>query len=127
MYKTRFSNPHGLDVLNNYSCCDDVLLMCKEAMKCEKVRKIVCTTNHQGMFKFFKDGKVICKPVTWNNTHKLLGKEGVYGIKTGITNKAGGCLSTVYQSDSEECFVIVLGCQSTEDRFRDTSILMKWA
>ena len=29
MFKTRFSNPHGLDVLNNYSCCDDVLIMSK--------------------------------------------------------------------------------------------------
>ena len=33
MFKTRFGNPHGLDHLNNYSCCDDVLLMSKEAMK----------------------------------------------------------------------------------------------
>ena len=32
MYKTRFANPHGLDHINNYSCCEDVYLMCKEAM-----------------------------------------------------------------------------------------------
>ena len=29
MYKTRFSNPHGLDTANHYSCCDDVLIMSK--------------------------------------------------------------------------------------------------
>jgi len=29
MNKTRFANPHGLDHINNYSCCEDILLMCK--------------------------------------------------------------------------------------------------
>lgn len=27
MLKTRFSNSHGMDMLNNYSCCDDILTM----------------------------------------------------------------------------------------------------
>ena len=43
MYKTHFGNPHGLDHAANYSCCDDVLIMSKEAMKIEKIRKIVAT------------------------------------------------------------------------------------
>ena len=33
MHKTHFGNPHGLDHVANYSCCDDVLIMSKEAMK----------------------------------------------------------------------------------------------
>ena len=33
MSKTRFANPHGLDHINNYSCCEDVYTMCREAMK----------------------------------------------------------------------------------------------
>lgn len=29
MAKTRFGNVHGLDHANNYSCCEDVLIMSK--------------------------------------------------------------------------------------------------
>ena len=35
MHKTRFSNPHGLDMINNYSCCEDVLIMSQEGLKCQ--------------------------------------------------------------------------------------------
>ncbi len=29
MNRTRFANPHGLDHMHNYSCCEDIVLMCK--------------------------------------------------------------------------------------------------
>ena len=29
MTKSKFANPHGLDHPNNYSCCEDILIMCK--------------------------------------------------------------------------------------------------
>lgn len=54
MFKTKFANPHGLDHVNNYSCCEDVYLMCVEAMKIELFRKIVKTVTHKAIFKFFK-------------------------------------------------------------------------
>ncbi len=101
MYKTRFANPHGLDHINNYSCCEDVYLMCKEAMNHAVFRKVVRAGTHKGTFKFFKDGKVVCKPIFWSNTNKLLEKSDVVGIKTGITNKAGGCLATAFMVDKE--------------------------
>lgn len=72
MLKTRFANPHGLDHINNYSTCEDVYLMCKEAVKNEIFQKIVKTVTHKGYFKFFKEGKVVVKPIFWTNTNKLL-------------------------------------------------------
>ena len=63
------------------------------------------TQSHKGVFKFFRDGKVVCKPVFWSNTNKLLGKNNIFGVKTGITSKAGGCLSTSFicqEEDQEE-------------------------
>jgi D-alanyl-D-alanine carboxypeptidase len=33
MNKTKFGNPHGLDHISNYSCCEDVLIMSQEGMK----------------------------------------------------------------------------------------------
>lgn len=52
--------------------------------------------SYKGTFKFFKDGKVVCKPANWSNTNKLLDKKDICGIKTGITPKAGGCLATMF-------------------------------
>jgi D-alanyl-D-alanine carboxypeptidase len=128
MLKTRFANPHGLDHINNYSCCEDIYLMCREAMQKEIFRKIVHLPTHKGTFKFFKEGKVVCKPVFWANTNKLLEKSDVTGIKTGVTAKAGGCLATSFTIDPRnEGFVIVLGSTSTESRFRDTLKIISWA
>ena len=78
------------------------------------IRKIVKAQTHKGTFKFFKEGKVVCRPAIWNNTNKLLDKPDVIGIKTGITSKAGGCLATSFMLDNRnEAFIVVLGCSST--------------
>lgn len=86
------------------------------------------TQTYKGLFKFFKEGKVVCKPVYWSNTNKLLERSNIVGVKTGITVKAGGCLSTFFTSvNDEEGIIVVLGSASQEDRFRDTLKIMKWA
>ena len=92
------------------------------------VRKIVKTVTYKGTFKFFKEGKVICKPIIWTNTNKLLQRGDITGIKTGITSKAGGCLATSFMlGNGEEGFVVVLGCNSAQARFKDTSRVISWA
>ena len=115
MSKTRFSNPHGMDMINNYSCCEDVLLMAQEGMRDPDFREIVQTKKYKGTFKNFNGGKIICKPIIWANTNKLLSRDDVIGLKTGITSKAGGCLSTTFlTSDNQEGIIITLGSSSTE-------------
>ena len=127
MTKTHFCNPHGLDQAKHYSCCDDMLVISKVAMKMEMVRKVVMTPSYKGILKYYREGKTIYKPAYWRNTQKLLGKMGVIGIKTGVTPKAGGCLSTCFKNnEGEECIIIVLGCASTEQRFTDSEMIMRW-
>jgi len=41
-------------------------------MQKEVFRKVVKTVTHKATIKFFKDGKVVCKPISWANTNKLL-------------------------------------------------------
>jgi D-alanyl-D-alanine carboxypeptidase len=36
------------------------------------------------------------RPVEWENTNKLLRREGFIGLKTGITVTAGPCLAAAY-------------------------------
>ena len=101
--------------------------MAKELMNIPVLRKIVNSPTHKGTFKFFKEGKVISKGIFWTNTNKLLEKSDVIGIKTGVTNKAGGCLSTAFTLQKGVTgFIVVLGCSSTEARFKDTLKVMSW-
>ncbi len=65
------------------------------------------------------------RTMTWNNTNKLLGKSGFYGLKTGITCNAGGCLVTYYKNVKNQNFVcVVLGSHGQEKRFSETQILI---
>ena len=52
----------------------------------------------------------------------MLVNSDVVGIKTGITNMAGGCLATCLRGNGskDEIFVVVLGAVSAEARFTDT-------
>lgn len=128
MNKTRFANPHGLDHPQNYSCCEDVYLMIVEALKDEVFRKVVRTITYKAVLKYFRDGKVFCRPIFWTNTNRLLEKSEIYGIKTGITNKAGGCLATLLlMNHLNEALIIVLGSNSAESRFKDTLKIINWA
>lgn len=54
MMKTRFANPHGLDHINNYSTCEDVFAMSKEAMRKPILRKIVKAATHKANYKVFR-------------------------------------------------------------------------
>ena len=53
------------------------------------------------------------KYVYWKNTNKLLDIPGYYGLKTGITSNAGGCLASCfeykYNYKTINYLVIVLG------------------
>lgn len=86
------------------------------------------TIKYKGTLKSFKDKKITCKPILWSNTNKLLQTNpNVVGIKTGITPKAGGCLATQFMIDDESYgFIIVLGCSSTEARFKDTQTILNY-
>lgn len=59
--------------------------------------------------------------VDWKNTNKLL-EQGWEGIKTGQTNKAGGCLVSV----RDGIFIVVLNCANGEKRFEDSLALYEW-
>lgn len=66
--------------------------------------------------------------VKWENTHKLLhSKPNEYiGIKTGITNAAGPCLSSMVRIDNRQFIIIVLACSKIGLRFKETEILKRW-
>jgi D-alanyl-D-alanine carboxypeptidase len=94
----------------------------------ELICKIVSSPRYKANFKTFKEKKIICKPIVWVNTNKLLERNNsVVGIKTGITPKAGGCLATFYKIDEKNfAYIVVLGSSTTEARFKDTQIIIDY-
>mmetsp|Transcript_21229 Transcript_21229/g.20380 ORF Transcript_21229/g.20380 Transcript_21229/m.20380 type:complete len:84 (+) Transcript_21229:1317-1568(+) len=56
----------------------------------------------------------------------MLWNKGVKGIKTGVTNTAGPCLSTCLSRGDWEFIIVVLSCKSMEARWVETNKLANW-
>lgn len=88
---TRFTNPHGMDHASPvpHSCAADIARLAIYAMGkpsftffCRQAEREVAVLSREGSRKFMV-----------KNTNKLLGTDGIDGVKTGMTTKAGGCLA----------------------------------
>ncbi len=89
---TRFVNPHGMDNVRPepHSTAADIARLSIYAMGkpgftffCSQRERTVTVQTAAGQREF-----------TIKNTNQLLGTDGIDGVKTGLTTKAGGCLAT---------------------------------
>lgn len=61
-----------------------------------------------------------------NNTNRLLRTlDGTIGLKTGFTQKAGYCLAGAAKRESGGFVAVVLGAESSADRFADCAALLE--
>lgn len=105
---SNFVNTNGLPAENHYSCALDVALITRELMKHEKIfdyTQIWMDTIRNGSFGL-------------SNTNKLIRfYKGATGMKTGFTDEAKFCLSGTAKRDGMQLIAIVLGADSSNDRF----------
>lgn len=105
-----FENCTGLDdtVSNHYSCAYDIAVIAKEVMQHEIVK------NYTSIWlDSLRDGKT-----ELNNTNKLVNTySGITGLKTGTTSNAGFCLCATAERDGMRLVTVVLGCETSDDRF----------
>ena len=111
---TKFGNPHGLPSQEARSTASDVAKLCCICMKNQLFRTIVNCKFYKKMVK----NKKITREVVWENTNKLLRREGFVGIKTGITVTAGPCLATAYNFRDKTYISIVLRAPKVSGRFK---------
>lgn len=108
MTNTYFKNPHGLDEEGHYSCARDVAFMTRELLSHEGVTDFTTVwmdTIRDGSFGL-------------SNTNKLIRYyNGATGMKTGFTNAAGFCLSGTAMRDGLHLIAVVLGGESSNERF----------
>jgi len=57
------------------------------------------------------------RDIYWENTNKLLNENGFTGLKTGVTNTAGPCLSCCYQKDNLNLIIVSLASCTMEARW----------
>jgi serine-type D-Ala-D-Ala carboxypeptidase (penicillin-binding protein 5/6) len=100
MEKTRFVNPHGVDTNVKplpYSSAEDVARLTRYALNKASFRFYISQKERQISFR--RGGKEL--KYNLKNTNELLGTNGIDGVKTGKTARAGECLvlSSVRESE----------------------------
>jgi len=100
MEKTRFVNPHGVDTNVKplpYSSAEDVARLTRYALNKASFRFYISQKERQISFR--RGGKEL--RYNLKNTNELLGTNGIDGVKTGKTARAGECLvlSSVRESE----------------------------
>ena len=91
MERTRFVNPHGIDKNVRpmpYSTAEDMARLTRYAMNKASFRFYVSQKSRQ--ISFDRGGQRLSYVL--RNTNELLGTNGIDGVKTGRTSRAGDCL-----------------------------------
>ena len=91
MEKTRFVNPHGVDQNVKplpYSTAEDLARLTRYALNKASFRFYISQKERQIVWR--RGGKE--QRYNLRNTNDLLGTNGIDGVKTGLTARAGQCL-----------------------------------
>jgi serine-type D-Ala-D-Ala carboxypeptidase (penicillin-binding protein 5/6) len=110
---THFSDPAGLDDDGNYTIVTDLVRLTSNALNNQKFALVVATKHKT----ITTDHNIYLL----NNLNKLLGEDGVFGVKTGFTQGAGEVLVT---SKNEQGHTFILIVMKSTDRFADTKKLL---
>lgn len=114
LYNTHYEDPAGLEDDGDYTTPLDLARLASIAVKNPIFAQIVSTKQ-----KTIADlGGNIYK---LNNLNKLLGFDGVDGVKTGTTEGAGQVLVTSKVDNGHTIIIVVMG---SEDRYLDTQKLL---
>ena len=117
MTNTHFNSCTGLDTEDHYTTARDIALMSRELMKHTQITQyttIWMDTVRNGAFSL-------------SNTNKLVRfYDGATGLKTGFTSTAGYCLSATATRDSLSLIAVVLGGETSDQRFEDAKALLNF-
>lgn len=114
---SHFENCTGLDddITNHYSCAYDLAVIAKEVMKYDLIKKYSTV-----WLDSLRGGET-----ELNNTNKLINKyNGITGLKTGTTSNAGFCLCATATRDNMSLVSVVLGADTSDDRFNMSTQLL---
>jgi len=114
---SNFVNPSGLDSTDQYSSAGDILTL-SELLINNKIFSDIVATEYTNI------NNLSGKDYSLTTTNKLLGKNGVIGLKTGFTLIAGECLVALTQRDGHRVVSVVL---DSPNRFQESKNMVDWA
>ena len=126
MKNSHFQNPDGWDHEEQYVTAEDMMKLTAYAMHVPLIKEISSTASE---YVVFESGQNI----TWKNTNSMLQPNSphynkyITGGKTGSTDAAGKCLATIYEDGDDSYIIVVLGCKTDADRYKDTDKLIDFA
>lgn len=119
MKNTTFINCTGLDDTTDehLTTAYDIALMSRELMKHENVTEYTTIWMDS-----LRNGETLL-----TNTNKLVRfYDGCTGLKTGTTSKAGCCLSATATRNGTSLIAVVLGSDTSEERFEGAKAMLNW-
>lgn len=119
MKNTNFVNCSGLDddTTEHLTTAYDIALMSKELLSHGRIRSYTTVWTDT-----LRDGAT-----ELTNTNRLVRfYNGTTGLKTGTTDKAGYCLSASAERDGLHLIAVILGAQTSDDRFEGAKALLNY-
>ncbi len=117
MTNTHFNSCTGLDTADHYTTARDIAIMSRELMTHSMITDyttIWMDTVRSGAFSL-------------SNTNKLIRfYDGATGLKTGFTSDAGYCLSATATRDSLSLIAVVMGGETSDQRFESAKALLNF-
>lgn len=116
---TNFENCTGLDdtATNHYSCAYDLAVIARELLKYDIIYNYTTI-----WLDYLRNGET-----ELNNTNKLVNSyNGITGLKTGTTSKAGFCICATAKRDDMQLIAVVLGVDTSESRFQTAINLLDY-
>ncbi len=114
MRNTTFKNASGLPNKGQYSTAYDLALLAKAVMR-----------DFPQYYKYFTEKKFSYKGRTYPNHNRLLGKEGIDGIKTGYTRSGWNIAISAAQNGVRLIVVVIGGTSKTERNNRALQLVRK--
>lgn len=117
---TNFVNACGLDDDNHYSSAYDMAAIAYELVKYDKILEY--TGTYEDYLRKNSD-----KSFWLVNTNKLVRYyNGVDGLKTGYTKKAGYCITTTAKKNNMRLITVVMGEESSSVRNSETTQMLDY-
>ena len=118
MNNTYFLDCSGLTDEGHYSTAYDIAIMARELITKYPLIYEYTTIKRDT----FRNG-TFCM----DNTNHLIGKyRGMTGLKTGVTDAAGFCLAATASRDGLDLISVVLGVESNDMRFSETTKILDY-
>ena len=117
MNDTTFKNPHGLDAEGHLTTAMDIALLSRHAVTVPHLLDYTKIYQQE-----FRGGKNLL-----TNFNKLVYLyPGADGLKTGMTDSSGYCISATAKRDSSRFIVVIMGAKTPDERMNDAWRLLDW-